>query len=195
MVRYTQDSWKNDAPSIQANLWGDDPFPAVDSNWDQPSKSFVASAEPDHRQQRRPTRCSSRTRPTRSRSRAAASNPELNDARSTPLIPPVFRVQRQAVRRRDAAIRCSGAARATRRSGTRRRSATTRTCSSSRTTTRAVFGKHFVKAGVLVSCNKKNEDIDGNGSQRALRVLGRRPASTAGASTPATSSPTSCSRT
>ena len=43
MVRYTQDSWKNDAPSIQANLWGDDPFPAVDSNWDQPSKSFVAS--------------------------------------------------------------------------------------------------------------------------------------------------------
>ena len=43
MLRYTQDSWKNDAPSIQSNLWGDDPFPAVDSNWDQPSKSFVAS--------------------------------------------------------------------------------------------------------------------------------------------------------
>ena len=35
--------WKNDAPSIQTNLWGDDPFPAVDSNWDQPSKSFVVS--------------------------------------------------------------------------------------------------------------------------------------------------------
>jgi len=43
MLRYTQDSWKNDAPSIQSNLWGDDPFPAVDSNWDQPSRSFVAS--------------------------------------------------------------------------------------------------------------------------------------------------------
>jgi carboxypeptidase family protein len=43
MVRYTQDSWKNNAPSIQSNLWGDDPFPTVDSNWDQPSKSFVAS--------------------------------------------------------------------------------------------------------------------------------------------------------
>ena len=43
MVRYTQDSWKNDAPSIQANLWGDDAFPAVDSNWDQPSKSFVTN--------------------------------------------------------------------------------------------------------------------------------------------------------
>jgi hypothetical protein len=43
MVRYTQDSWKNDSPSIQSNLWGDDPFPAVDSNWNQPSRSFVAS--------------------------------------------------------------------------------------------------------------------------------------------------------
>jgi len=43
MVRYTQDSWKNDAPSIQQNLWGDDPFPSVDSNWNQPSRSFVAS--------------------------------------------------------------------------------------------------------------------------------------------------------
>ena len=43
MVRYTQDSWTNNAPSIQQNLWGDDPFPAVDSNWDQPGKSFVVS--------------------------------------------------------------------------------------------------------------------------------------------------------
>jgi hypothetical protein len=43
MVRYTQDSWTNNSPSNQANLWGDDPFPAVDSNWDQPGKSFVAS--------------------------------------------------------------------------------------------------------------------------------------------------------
>src|SRR3982751_1859233 len=43
MVRYTQDSWSNNAPNNFGNLWGDDPFPAVDSNWDQPGKSFVAS--------------------------------------------------------------------------------------------------------------------------------------------------------
>jgi carboxypeptidase family protein len=43
MVRYTADVWKNKAPSIQSNLWGDDPFPQVDSNWDQPSNSFVTS--------------------------------------------------------------------------------------------------------------------------------------------------------
>ena len=42
MVRYTQDSWTNDAPNKFGNLWGDDPFPAVDSNWDQPGKSFMA---------------------------------------------------------------------------------------------------------------------------------------------------------
>src|SRR5439155_7851496 len=43
MVRYTHDTWKNNAPSVQSNLWGDDPFPAVDSDWDQPRRSFVAS--------------------------------------------------------------------------------------------------------------------------------------------------------
>ncbi len=41
MMRYTQDSWKNLAPSLSANLWGDDAFPAVDSNWDQPGRSFI----------------------------------------------------------------------------------------------------------------------------------------------------------
>jgi type 1 fimbria pilin len=43
MVRYTQDTWTNNSPSNQGNLWGDDAFPAVDSNWDQPGKSFAVS--------------------------------------------------------------------------------------------------------------------------------------------------------
>ncbi len=42
MLRYTQDSWKNNSPSAQETLWGDDPFPAVDSNWDQPGRSLTA---------------------------------------------------------------------------------------------------------------------------------------------------------
>src|ERR671930_657558 len=42
MVRYTQDSWTNNSPSAQETLWGDDPFPAVDSNWDQPGRSLTA---------------------------------------------------------------------------------------------------------------------------------------------------------
>ncbi|MBI1984212.1 MAG: hypothetical protein HYS61_08445 [Acidobacteria bacterium] len=44
MVRYTQDSWTNKAPNFGAEggLWGDDPFPSVDTDWDQPSKLFAA---------------------------------------------------------------------------------------------------------------------------------------------------------
>ncbi len=42
LVRYTQDSWKNDSPSAAETLWGDDPFPAVDSNWKQPGRSLTA---------------------------------------------------------------------------------------------------------------------------------------------------------
>jgi hypothetical protein len=42
LLRYTQDSWKNNSPSAEETLWGDDPFPAVDSNWDQPGRSLTA---------------------------------------------------------------------------------------------------------------------------------------------------------
>ncbi len=44
MLRYTQDSWLNGAPNAgEANgLWGDDPYPSVDTNWDQPGHSLVA---------------------------------------------------------------------------------------------------------------------------------------------------------
>jgi Carboxypeptidase regulatory-like domain/TonB-dependent Receptor Plug Domain len=39
MGRYTQDTWSN--PSYNAGYWGDDPYPALDSSWAQPSKSIV----------------------------------------------------------------------------------------------------------------------------------------------------------
>jgi len=38
--RYTQDTWKNPAPS--AGYWGDDPFPELESSWAQPAKSIIA---------------------------------------------------------------------------------------------------------------------------------------------------------
>jgi hypothetical protein len=42
MGRFTKDTWNNLAPSyIESGLWGDDPFPAVDSNWDQPGYSLA----------------------------------------------------------------------------------------------------------------------------------------------------------
>ena len=44
MVRYTADTWLNGAPNAggENGLWGDDPFPAVDSAWDQKGHSIVA---------------------------------------------------------------------------------------------------------------------------------------------------------
>ncbi len=43
MLRYTEDGWDNLGPTAgDANgLWGDDPFPAVDAAWEQPSDSLV----------------------------------------------------------------------------------------------------------------------------------------------------------
>lgn len=38
--RYTQENWTNPAPNAQA-YWGDDPFPAVEGGWKQPSKSVL----------------------------------------------------------------------------------------------------------------------------------------------------------
>jgi len=40
MFRYTQDSWTDPAPHPNA-LWGDDNFPALNSNWSQPSKMII----------------------------------------------------------------------------------------------------------------------------------------------------------
>ena len=39
MGRFTQDSWSNNA--FNAGYWGEDPFPALNDNWVQPSKSIV----------------------------------------------------------------------------------------------------------------------------------------------------------
>jgi hypothetical protein len=40
MLRYTQDSWV--AKNSPSGTWGDDPFPVVASDWNQPGKSLVA---------------------------------------------------------------------------------------------------------------------------------------------------------
>jgi len=43
MGRLTLDTWKNNSPSFQeGGLWGDDVFPNVDSDWNQPGHSVTA---------------------------------------------------------------------------------------------------------------------------------------------------------
>jgi len=41
MFRWTQDSWTNNSPNLYTNLWGDDPWPSLESNWSQPSKQIM----------------------------------------------------------------------------------------------------------------------------------------------------------
>jgi hypothetical protein len=44
MFRFTKDNWTNKAPNgnVALGLWGDDPYPALESNWAQPSTQVVA---------------------------------------------------------------------------------------------------------------------------------------------------------
>ena len=44
MFRFTKDNWTNNSPNgnIYLGLFGDDPYPVLESNWAQPSKQIVA---------------------------------------------------------------------------------------------------------------------------------------------------------
>jgi hypothetical protein len=44
MFRFTKDSWTNNSPNGNSTLglWGDDPYPVLESNWAQPSRQVVA---------------------------------------------------------------------------------------------------------------------------------------------------------
>jgi hypothetical protein len=164
MVRYTQDGWKNGKngePSANTNLWGDDDFPGVDSNWDQPAKSFVASLSQ--------TFGSSATNSIQFSYSAnkieitrGGRTPEQADqivALLQPIIPvsekyygagishPVFwGGQGYEALWNEAPFNNNQDLYVVKDDYTK------------------VFGKHFLKAGMNVSWNKKNEDSNGNGS-------------------------------
>jgi hypothetical protein len=72
MVRYTQDTWTNNSPNSNTNLWGDDAFPAVARTGI--SRASRSRSRLTRTSARKPsTACSSPTPRTRSRSRAAAT--------------------------------------------------------------------------------------------------------------------------
>jgi hypothetical protein len=160
MVRYTQESWENGAPRV-TSLWGDDPFPAVDSNWNQPSKSFVASLT-----QTLGTNATNTFQFTYSANKIeitrGGDDPELN-SRIINAFQPIFPIGNKQhgqdighpvwwggggypalwneapfLNNQDLFVLKDDYTR--------------------------VFGTHFVKAGALFSTNAKNEDTIGNGS-------------------------------
>jgi hypothetical protein len=161
MVRYTQDGWKNDAPSLNRNLWGDDNFPGISSNWDQPGRSFVTSLS-----QTLGAHATNNLQFSYSANKITidrgGTNPSLT-GQINALMPGIFPLSGKeygadighpvfwggggyAALWNEAPFRNNQDLFVLKDDYTR------------------VFGKHLFKAGALGSMNKKNEDTLGNGS-------------------------------
>jgi hypothetical protein len=161
MVRYTQDGWKNKAPSVQANLWGDDPYPSVDSNWNQPSRSFVASLN-----QTLGTSATNTLQFSYSANKIEITrgglDTSLDDAVTSKLLPIFPYSTKQYGDLTSHPVFWGGGA-----YGSLWNEApfnNNQDLFVIKDDYTRVFGKHFLKAGVLISANKKNEDTNGNGS-------------------------------
>jgi hypothetical protein len=169
MLRYTQDHWTNNSPSAPA-LWGDDPFPAVSSNWEQPGRSVVAQLN----QNIGSNGINSLTF-SYSSNKISVSNggtdPELN-SRITGLIQPLFSPKGITPGSTEVShpVFWGGAGYdALWSQGAFENSQDLFVLKDDYS---AVFGKHFLKVGALASWNRKNEDTLGNASDRHSRFWG-----------------------
>jgi len=161
MVRYTQDSWTNNAPNLQSNLWGDDPFPAVDSNWDQPGKSFVVSLN-----QTLGSRAVNTLQFSYSANKITVTrggtNPELNNEINS-LIPSIFPSSGHEYPGEEGhPVFWGGGGYSTLWNEAPFHN--NQDLYVFKDDYSLVFGKHMLKAGGLFSTNKKNEDVGGFGS-------------------------------
>jgi hypothetical protein len=161
MARYTQDSWTNKAPNLNTNLWGDDAFPAVDSDWDQPAKSMMLQLNHN---------VGSKGVNTISFSYSAnkiiidrsEGTPGLN-SQILSAIPPIYSLdQKQYGSETGHPVFWGGGGYSTLWNEAPFRN--NQDLYVLKDDYSAVFGKHLFKAGVLFSTNAKNEDSNGNGS-------------------------------
>jgi hypothetical protein len=161
MVRYTQDSWKNGAPSVYTNLWGDDAFPAVDSNWDQPSRSFVTSLN-----QTIGTTATNTVQFSYSANEISITRGGLNadlNYEITGKIAPIYGLDnKQYGAETGHPVWWGGAGYAA--LWNEAPFLNNQDLFIIKDDFTKVFGKHFVKAGVITTFGKKNEDTNGNGS-------------------------------
>src|SRR5262249_25724865 len=169
MLRYTQDAWTNNSPNLQSNLWGDDPFPAVDSNWDQPGKSLVAQLS--HNVGSKGVNSLefsySANKITISR---GGTNPGLND-QIVAAIPSIFPLDTHLYGSQIGhPVFWGGGGYSTLWNEAPFHN--NQDLFVLKDDYSAVFGKHFFKAGVLGSSNKKNEDSNGNGSGENTALWG-----------------------
>jgi hypothetical protein len=167
MVRYTQDSWT----AQNTNLWGDDPFPVVGSNWDQPGKSLVAQLNQNIGSSGVNTLTFSYSANKISVARGG-DNPEIVE-QLTAAIPTVYAsdIKQKGGQGQPAALWGSLGPYS---DGTLWNQApwlNNQDLFVVKDDYSAVFGKHFLKAGVLYSYNKKNEE-PANTSQESVGVNG-----------------------
>jgi hypothetical protein len=161
MVRYTQDAWTNNAPSNFGNLWGDDPFPAVDSNWDQPGRSFVASLNQTIGSKAVNTLQFSYSANKITVTRGG-TNPDLNSQINT-LIPSIFPSSGHEYPGQEGhPVFWGGGGYSTLWNEAPFHN--NQDLYVFKDDYSLVFGKHMLKAGGLFSTNKKNEDVLGYGS-------------------------------
>ncbi len=161
MARYTQDSWTNNAPNLNTNLWGDDPFPAVDSNWDQPAKSLMIQLNHNVGSKGDNTTPFSYTANEINIDRSEGT-PGLN-AQILSAIPSIYALdQKQYGSETGHPLFWGGGGYAALWNEAPFRN--NQDLFVLKDDYSAVFGKHLFKAGVLYSTNAKNEDSNGNGS-------------------------------
>jgi hypothetical protein len=162
MLRYTQDSWTNKSPSAIERLWGDDPFPAVDSNWDQPGRSLTAQLTRNVGGKGVNTLAFTYSANVITVTRGG-TNPQLNDQINA-AIPGIFpnSIKEYGANRGHPIFSGRGSY-----SYDLQNMAPFKNNQNLfvlRDDYSAVFGKHFFKAGAVGSYNQKNEDVFDQGS-------------------------------
>jgi hypothetical protein len=169
MARYTQDSWTNDAPSAYAQLWGDDPYPAVDSNWNQPAKSLVVQLTHNIGSKAVNTLTFSYSANKIEITRGAGT--ELN-SQIVAAMPSIYPLSQKEYGADVGHPVFWGPTQGYDSLWNEAPFNNNQDLFVFKDDYSAVFGKHFFKAGVLVSTNKKNEDTTGNGSSENWNFWG-----------------------
>jgi hypothetical protein len=154
MVRYTQDSWVAE----NTNLWGDDPFPVVGSDWNQPGKSVVTQLNQNIGSTMVNTITFSYSA-VRIEATRTGENPSLVDEINAHI--PTFYPTDQKQKRGAAQPLANWGSIAPYGDGLLWNQAPwvfNQDVYAIKDDFSAVFGKHFLKAGVLLSFNAKNEE-------------------------------------
>ena len=169
MVRYTQDSWK--ATNANAGLWGDDPFPAVGSNWNQPGKSLVTQLNQNIGSKMTNALTFSYSANTIQVTRGGTDPEEATQLAAALPTPFPSSVKQQGGQGQPMANWGSLGPYGGGVLWNQAPWLNNQDLYVLKDDFSAVFGKHFVKAGFLASYNKKNEE-PANTSQESVQVNG-----------------------